>query len=142
MGRALNPRCEFFGVDLKQLGMRSALIGWLLIDWMYLAQRFKLTQTVEPALAFVVLCHTVYILFSVRNEVRNEIVNAKVTVKLKITWDSDRLANMVCANSESFMFLLRRQSVIHCCIYSRRNNHITSLLVSVMYTQSLDHKLS
>lgn len=119
MGRALNPRCEFFGVDLKQLGMRSALIGWLLIDWMYLAQRFKLTQTVEPALAFVVLCHTVYILFSVRNEVRNEIVNAK------LTWDSDRLANMVCANSESFMFLLRRQSVIHCCIYSRSNNHIT-----------------
>ena len=69
MGRVLNPRCETLNVDLKQLGMRCGLVIWLLIDWMYLVERFKSTQTVEPALAFVVLCHTIYILFSVRNEV-------------------------------------------------------------------------
>lgn len=69
MGRALNPRCNYFQVDFKQLGMRAGLVLWLLIDWMYLADRFKTTQVVEPALGFVVICHTIYCLFIIRNEV-------------------------------------------------------------------------
>lgn len=67
MGRELNPR--FLGIDVKQNLFRAALVAWLAIDWMYAMDRFNSKQTVEPALALVVLFHTLYVFFSVKNEV-------------------------------------------------------------------------
>ena len=67
MGRALHPRC--FGLDVKQVLTRAMQVAWLAIDWMYVMDRFKKTQNVEHALALVVLCHTLYVLFLFKNEV-------------------------------------------------------------------------
>lgn len=67
MGRELNPR--ICGFDVKFTLFRSALMAWLLIDWIYLAEQFKATGTVTPALLLLVLFHTVYIFMSIKNEV-------------------------------------------------------------------------
>lgn len=67
MGRELNPRCSSF--DVKQVVFRSGMIAWMMVDWMYLAAQFKADQKVQPALALVVLFHTLYVVMTVKNEV-------------------------------------------------------------------------
>ncbi|KAF6023820.1 LBR [Bugula neritina] len=66
MGRELNPRCSSF--DVKQVVFRSGMIAWMMVDWMYLAAQFKADQKVQPALALVVLFHTLYVVMTVKNE--------------------------------------------------------------------------
>lgn len=67
MGRVLNPRIG--EVDIKNNMARASMIAWLAIDWMYVIDKFKVNQTVDLALAAVVLFHTLYILFNIKNEV-------------------------------------------------------------------------
>ena len=61
MGRELNPRLG--PLDLKFLcELRPGLIGWVLLDLVFMTESYQLHGTISPAMVLVVCFHACYII--------------------------------------------------------------------------------
>lgn len=49
------------------------MIGWMLIDWCLVAAQYQHNGSVSSALVFVSMCHSIYVFYALRNEVRGAV---------------------------------------------------------------------